>query len=127
MVAHLTDSAKDLVDRGKRYEKGSVTEAFHAASKRLIKRGEELITRSPLYRYVSGGTHTRKSVLNCNHFWCFVKYVVLALCPVRSKLLLHAPNLSAAVRSCPRCPPPAGHCMPWPKLQQNVHKMQLVQ
>ena len=61
MVAHLTDAEKDLVERITRHKKGSVTEALEAVNKRRVKKGEEPVTRSPVYRYVSGGTHTRKS------------------------------------------------------------------
>ena len=61
MVTHLTDAEKDLVDRITRHKKGSVTEALEAVNKRRVKKGEEPVTRSPVYRYVSGGTHTRKS------------------------------------------------------------------
>ena len=60
MVAHLTDAEKNLVDRITRHKKGSVTEALQAVNKGRDKRGEDQVTRSPVYRYVSGRTHTRK-------------------------------------------------------------------
>ena len=61
MVKHLTPSEQDLVDKVARKKKGSVREALAAVNGERRKRGEEPLTRSPVYRYVTGRTHTRDS------------------------------------------------------------------
>jgi len=159
MVAHLTDAEKDLVDRITRHKKGSVTEALEAVNKRRVKKGEEPVTRSPVYRYVSGGTHTRKSEETRDRPKVVTKAMVAKLQQGRRRLCKKADSeqrvthedvqegaglagvfcsktLADALRkSGVRYKNPRkkiglalqGLCMPLPRLQQNVHKLQLVQ
>ena len=126
MAAHLTDAGKDLVDRCTRHKKGSVIEAFHAVNKRRLKQGAELVTRSLVYRYVSGRTHARnseekrdrpKAVTRAK--LCKPQNARRRLCKkadsegrITHQVGVHAPWLSASVRSCSQSVPPAGPCMP---------------
>ena len=64
MVAHLTDADKDLIDsvtRPGKNGKAGVTMALQKVNASRLKRGEDVVTRSPVYRYVNGMTHQRSA------------------------------------------------------------------
>ena len=131
MVAHLTDAEKDLVERITRHKKGSVTEALEAVNKRRVKKGEEPVTRSPVYRYVSGRTHTRKSEETRGRPKVVTKAMVAKLQQARRRLCKKADSEQRITHE--DVHEEAGltgvFCskMLAAKLQQNVHKMQPVQ
>jgi hypothetical protein len=62
MVKHLTASEKDLIDNTVGKKKQGVTEALAAVNRKRIRCGQDEVTRTPVYRYVSGMTHKRSAM-----------------------------------------------------------------
>ena len=57
MVAHLTASEKDVVRKVAHSRDGSVLKALEAVNKLRRKAGIEILSSSPIYRFLTGRTY----------------------------------------------------------------------